>query len=456
MRRILGSLLVRIGLALLLGFVALQAVVVAATLWNDGRPVVFRLISPRQAAAIADALEAASPSQQAKLLTALNGGSLAVHLQPAFADDGPHRVGGNAPYLEKLYGEYAAELGGRPFQVQAREGSALASLSHDRLGAPVAVRLLVRLDSGGVVVIEREPVLLHRLMARFAFVGSAIGAILLLILLFCMQQMVVPAHRLARAAKRLAADIDMADLPTHGASEMKMLAVAFNDMKRTIRELLQERTHMLAAIAHDLRTYLTRLRLRANFIRDPDQQERAIRDLEEMGLLLDDTLLFARQVTTVPADQQRVVDANEEILAFVTMRRELGDRVDWNTSCLAPLPIRCSPLALQRMLANLTDNALRYGAAAHISTAQRSDAVEIAIEDEGPGVPPEAVARLVRPFERLEPSRNRRTGGAGLGLAIVTALAEGQGGTLALENVAQGGLRAVLLLRSARTEREAH
>jgi signal transduction histidine kinase len=108
------------------------------------------------------------------------------------------------------------------------------------------------------------------------------------------------------------------------------------------------------------------------------------------------------------------------------------------------------------MLANLTDNALRYGAAAHISTAQRSDAVEIAIEDEGPGVPPEAVARLVRPFERLEPSRNRRTGGAGLGLAIVTALAEGQGGTLALENVAQGGLRAVLLLRSARAAREAH
>lgn len=166
-----------------------------------------------------------------------------------------------------------------------------------------------------------------------------------------------------------------------------------------------------------------------------------------MGLLLDDTLLFARQVTTVPADQQRVVDANEEVLAFVTMRRELGDRVDWNTSCLAPLPIRCSPLVLRRMLANLIDNALRYGAAAHIGTARRTEAVEIVVEDEGPGVPPEAIARLVKPFERLEPSRNRRTGGAGLGLAIVTALAEGQGGTLVLENAARGGLRAVLLLR---------
>src|SRR6185312_13759019 len=331
MRRILGSLVVRIGVAFLLGLVLLQLVVVAATLWNDGRPILFRLISPRQAAAIADALEAVSPSQQTKLLAALNDGPLAVHLQPKFSEDGARGVGNKAPYLEKLYGKYASELGGRPFQVQARAGSTLASLSHGRLGTPGAVRLLVRLNSGGVVVIEREPVLLQRLIARFAFVGGAIGAILLLILLFCIQQMVVPANRLARAAKRLAADIDIDDLPARGASEMKMLAVAFNDMKRTIRELMQERTHTLAAIAHDFRTYLTRLRLRADFIQDPNQHERAVRDLDEMGLLLDDTLLFARQATAAASEHLHLIDANQEIRAFVAMRQEIDDRVDYHT-----------------------------------------------------------------------------------------------------------------------------
>lgn len=448
MRRILGSLVVRIGVAFLLGLVLLQLVVVAATLWNDGRPILFRLISPRQAAAIADALEAVSPSQQTKLLAALNDGPLAVHLQPKFSEDGARGVGNKAPYLEKLYGKYASELGGRPFQVQARAGSTLASLSHGRLGTPGAVRLLVRLNSGGVVVIEREPVLLQRLIARFAFVGGAIGAILLLILLFCMQQMVVPANRLARAAKRLAADIDIDDLPARGASEMKMLAVAFNDMKRTIRELMQERTHTLAAIAHDFRTYLTRLRLRADFIQDPNQHERAVRDLDEMGLLLDDTLLFARQATAAASEHLHLIDANQEIRAFVAMRQEIGDRVDYHTPCSAPLRIRCSPLALRRMLANLTDNALRYGGTAHVATARKDGWIEISIEDEGPGAPPETFMRLVKPFERLEPSRNRRTGGAGLGLAIVTALAKAHGGTLILENLARGGLRAALLLRA--------
>lgn len=455
MRRILGSLAVRIGIAFLLGLVLLQVVIAAAILWNDGRPAIFRLVSPHQAAAIAAALETATPEQQSKLVAALNDGPLTVRLQPTLPDDGANGAPERTHYLQKLYGKYAFELEGRPFQVQARSGAALTSFTHGRIASPGAVRLLVGLKTGGAVVIERAPVLLQRLIARFALVGGATGAILLLIMLFCIQQMVWPANRLARAAHRLAADIDMADLPTRGAAEMKMLAVAFNDMKRTIRELMEERTHILAAIAHDLRTYLTRLRLRADFIDDADQQQRAVRDLDEMGLLLDDTLMFAQQVIAVPPDRHHLVDAGEEIRSFVAVRREIGEHVDCFFADITPLPVSSSSLALRRMLANLTDNALRYGNAAHLTATRGENGwTSIAVEDEGPGAPPEALARMVKPFERLDPSRGRRTAGAGLGLAIVMALAKAQGGSLFIDNMPQGGLRATLLLRTGEREEE--
>ena len=110
------------------------------------------------------------------------------------------------------------------------------------------------------------------------------------------------------------------------------------------------------------------------------------------------------------------------------------------------LRARCSPVTLRRILANLVDNAIRYGKAAHLSAWREGESVWLAVDDDGPGVPPEAFARLMQPFERMEPSRGRGTGGAGLGLAIVKALASSQGGDLVLENRAAGGLRAAIRL----------
>jgi signal transduction histidine kinase len=446
MRRIFGSLAIRISLAFLIGFMLLLMVVVAATFWNDGRPTVFRLVSPRQAAAIAVALETTSPAQQAKLIEALNDGPLVVYLLPAFPGDRITGTQGRAPHLAKLYKKYAFEMGGRPFQVQGRRDARLTSLTGGWIGKPSDVRLLVGLKTGGVVVIERAPVLLQRLIARFAPVAGVTGTILLLIMLYSFQQLIRPANRLARAAHQLAANIDIPDLPTHGASEMKMLATAFNDMKRTIRGLMEERTRILAAIAHDLRTYLTRLRLRVDFVDDPDQRERAIRDLDEMGLLLEDTLLFAQDTATPRPVPLHPIDASGEIRSFVGMRQEIGEPVDCRNENSLRLLVGCSPLALRRMLANLTENALRYGKVAHIDACEQDGWIRIAVEDEGPGVPPETFVRLMNPFERLESSRGRQTGGAGLGLSIVLALAKAQGGELMIENMPGGGLRATICL----------
>jgi signal transduction histidine kinase len=446
MRRILGSLVVRIGLVFLLGLVLIQGVIAAALLWPDGRPTIFRLVSPHEAVTIAKALEASADRQRPLFLAALNAGQLTVHMVPDFPAE---IVGGHsddAPYLKRLYGGYAYVLEGRAFEVQAK-GDAALPVRRTWLGQPGAVRLLVRLKTGGVVVIERAPVLIQRLFERFAVIAGAAALVLLLVMLVCIQQMVRPTQRLAQASRDVAANIDTPDLPVTGAAEIRTVSLAFNDMKHTIRGLIDERTRMLAAIAHDLRTYLTRLRLRTDFIADGDQQERAIRDLDEMGLLLDDTLMFAREATG-PRAEVPAMDVAQEIHDFVSLRQEMGDPVTQLDPPAAAVRARCAPLAFRRMLSNLTDNAIRYGKAARLSARHDGDTVRVSVEDDGPGVPPETMARLMRPFERLEPSRGRGTGGAGLGLAIVKALANTQGGDLAIENVNGGGLRATIILRN--------
>lgn len=446
-RRIFGSLVVRIALAFLLGLLLLQGVIAAALLWPDGRPTVFRLVSPHQAAAIARALESASGSQRSLILDALNEGPLTVYVLPDFPADAAQDNSRSAPYLQQLYGGYAYMLEGRPFQVQAKGDATLPS-RRTLLGEPGAVRLLVRLRTGGVVVIERAPVLIQRLFERFAVIGGAAAAVLIIVMLICIQQMVRPTQRLVRASRELAVNIDMPDLPVQGASEIRSLSLAFNDMKQTIGALIDERTRVLAAIAHDLRTYLTRLRLRTDFITDSDQQERAIHDLDEMGLLLDDTLMFAREATA-PRLATATTNLQQEIESFVILRHEMGDPVTYLDPLKQNVSAQCAPLAFRRMLANLTDNAIRYGKVARLGTRQDSDTVQISVEDDGPGVPPETMTRLMRPFERLEPSRGRETGGAGLGLAIVKALANTQGGDLVIENVSGGGLRATIILRNS-------
>jgi len=445
-RRVFGSLVVRIAVVFLLGLLLLQGVVAAALLWPDGRPTIFRLVSPRQAAAIARALESASGDQRPLILAALNAGPLTVHVLRDFPADVIQSDSRNAPYLKQLYGGYAYMLEGRPFQVQAR-GDAALPMRRTLLGEPGAVRLLVRLRTGDVVVIERAPVLIQRLFERFVVIAGAAATILIMVMLVCIHQMVRPAQRLAQASRELAVNFDMPDLPVKGASEIRGLSLAFNDMKHTIRALIDERTRMLAAIAHDLRTYLTRLRLRTDFIADSEQQERALHDLDEMGLLLDDTLMFAREATA-PRLTAAAMNVGQEIENFVALRHEMGDPVTYLDPMKQEIWAQCAPLAFRRMLANLTDNAIRYGKVARLSARRNAESVQISVEDDGPGVPAETMSRLMRPFERLEPSRGRGTGGAGLGLAIVKALANTQGGDLAIENASGGGLRATIILQN--------
>lgn len=448
MRLVSDSLVVRLGAAFLIGAVVFQLALMVVVFWpgGPGRPV-FSLVSPTQAMAMAQALEDAPPNLRQTIVRALNSDTLVVHLDPDFAADDPAAPSRPAPRLERLFARYAEGLGGRPFRVQVRSGAQVSGTPEQGVGAAGPVRLAVSLHTGEVMVVERAraPVV-RRLIDRAVVIGALGFAILGLVLLVCLDQTSGPISALAGSARTFARDLATPDLPLRGAREIKDLSAAFNEMKQTIRALIEDRTRVLAAIAHDLRTYLTRLRLRAEFIDDPDQRQRAVADLDEMSLLLDDTLTFAREVDAAGAPRHQTVDVAAEIADLVATREEMHQNV--TTVSVAPevLVAACAPLALRRMLANLVDNAVRYGGGAMLSAGRQGDQILVSVEDDGPGVPQDALARLTAPFERLESSRGRQTGGAGLGLAIVQALADSQGGKLVVENRPEGGLRAGLRL----------
>ncbi|WEX07975.1 ATP-binding protein [Chelativorans sp. AA-79] len=436
MASVFNSLLFRIGAVFLLAMLTLQTAILAAVLWPDGRPAVFRLIDPIEVAEIADALETVDPAQQAQVLAAINNGATIVELLPGFprnaGDAGGLRA---APRLEQQFAEFASELEGRELQVQIREG--YFSRDADLLQGPI--RLLVELRTGQVIAIERAPIVLQTIASRYLAVAGVIAATLAILLIILVWQVVRPVSRLAEATHAFRDDTRARDVPVSGAGELRELAGAFNDMKARISGLVGERTRVLAAIAHDLRTYITRLRLRVHSVADSEQRDKAVADLEEMSQLLDDVLMFARN-DAADGEELPVIDAQAAANEYVEIRREAGDPVILEAT-EGPLYCRCAPLAFRRILSNLIDNAIRYGRRARLRVQLTEDVV-LTVDDDGPGIPGDKIEAMTEPFERLEPSRGRRTGGAGLGLSIVKALVESHGGSLVLANRSDGGLRA--------------
>lgn len=442
MHRLFSSLAVKVSALFLLGAAVLQLATLVAVLWPDDRPLLLRLIDLVEIGEIAEALETVRPDQQDALVAAVNNGALVVGLLPHFPEGGPSDDAGR---LQERIGaqlaRHADALAGRRYRIElARPGGAVLN----SIGA-APMRLVVELRTGQALTVQREPVVLTAIATRYGAITAVIVAVLLAILLILSGQVVRPISRLAAGVDAFRTNILSRDVVPAGTRELRELAVAFNAMKKQIGSLVTERTRVLAAIAHDLRTYLTRLRLRADFIDDAEQRTKAINDLAEMEQLLDDVLLFARNDETdllaVP-----VIDARDLAADYVTMRREMGDAVTLEAGT-EPALCRCAPLAFRRILGNLVDNAIRYGQTATVRISVE-DAVFLAVEDNGPGIPPENVEQLIRPFERLEPSRGRTTGGAGLGLAIVKGLVESSGGTVAFANLREG-LRVTVTLSRA-------
>jgi signal transduction histidine kinase len=221
-----------------------------------------------------------------------------------------------------------------------------------------------------------------------------------------------------------------------GPSEVREAAEAFNEMQRRLRDLIAGRTQTLAAISHDLRTPITRLRLRLEFVGDAEQRAKFEADLEEMEKMIAAALALARDEAAVEARTR--IDLSVLLAGLVADARALGQDAEYRGP--ARLDIAVAPISLKRAFANLIDNAVRYGRRAHVTLNAEAGQTRVDIEDDGPGIPESEQAKVFQPFYRLERSRSRDTGGTGLGLAVARTTVLAHGGTIALRNRAGGGL----------------
>jgi two-component system, OmpR family, osmolarity sensor histidine kinase EnvZ len=399
----------------------------------------FRLPDPQKVALVATAFEHTPPNTHADLARAFSDATLDVRVLDTLPRNSP------GPILPDTLARYAEALRGRPYRVEAFGDRMPDSFDVRPAFSPDAVRVSVELPDGHAVAVQQMVIApIAKLVDNRVLFLLVVAIIDIVIVLWLAAQTTRPVERLARAVREDKLDA----LAPEGPREIVELGETFRHLRSRLHDLMQERTRMLAAIAHDYRTYLTRLGLRAEFIDDERQRALAASDLEEMRDLLNDTLTFARETVTEEMDNA-VCDIRAELAAIAAERRERGEDVGI-LEIAKPLYVHASHVSLQRMLANLLDNAIRYGggrAFVHVRTVEGH--VHLLIEDEGPGVPEDSLERLLEPFERLEPSRARHTGGVGLGLSIVQALAHRYQGDLTLENRSEGGFRAILSLRRA-------
>ncbi|MFC7551813.1 ATP-binding protein [Pseudoroseomonas wenyumeiae] len=281
------------------------------------------------------------------------------------------------------------------------------------------------------------------LIAFMLMTGAALALIL-----WATRRLVRPVSALAHAADRLGRDVNAPPLPEVGPSEVVTAARAFNTMAERIRRFVGDRTQMLAAIGHDLRTPITRLRLRAEFLDDDEQRRKMLADLDEMEAMVNATLAFARDDSaTEPSVALDLAALCRTVLdEAADARPELPPEA---ISYEGPdrLRIRGRPIALKRALANLVANALNYaGMARVVIDAPSHGILTLRVEDEGEGIPEESLEAVFQPFRRLEVSRNRETGGTGLGLPIARNILRAHGGDVVLRNRPEGGLAAVVTL----------
>lgn len=270
-----------------------------------------------------------------------------------------------------------------------------------------------------------------------------ISCSIMLIAYLAARMAAAPLHRLAHAAERLGRDINEPSLLEQGSAEVRQAARAFNRMQLELQRNLSRRTQMLAAIAHDLQTPLTRLRLRLETLDDGELRKRLIDDLGAMQSLINEGLEFAR---LGHSNTESLVCLDVRSLLTCIVEDDYGLRREVRLADCCDCSVATRPKTLRRCLNNLVDNAVKHAGSAILRAERDGSVVRIEVLDEGTGLPESQIEAVFEPFFRLDESRSRKTGGSGLGLTIARALAEQNGGTLTLQNRPTGGLCASLAI----------
>ena len=326
--------------------------------------------------------------------------------------------------MERMLTRALTSYVGRPFRIDTE--------SIDR-----HVVIDVQLASGVLHVVTTRKRLFSS--TAYVFVIWMVGTSLILFGLatIFMRNQVKPIRRLAIAADNFGKGRDESGFKPEGASEVRQAASAFLAMRERILRQISQRTDMLAGVSHDLRTPLTRMKLQLEMLGDDNGVEGLKADITEMEHMLDGYLAFARGEGTEKPVATDLTSLLEEAAA---QARRKGGIVDLHTEGRLTVPLR--PHAFKRCLTNLMDNAMRFADHVSVRAGKRDDAIEITVDDDGPGIPDDQREEVFRPFYRIEGSRNPGTGGVGLGLTIARDVVRGHGGDITLSQSPNGGLRA--------------
>jgi two-component system osmolarity sensor histidine kinase EnvZ len=325
--------------------------------------------------------------------------------------------------LEEMLSESMKSFVSKPF--------ALDTVSMER-----DVAIEVQLADGVLRVVTTRKRLFSS--TTYVFVTWMVGTSLILfaVAMIFMRNQVKPIRRLAIAADDFGKGRASETFKLEGATEVRLAASAFLAMRDRIRRQIAQRTDMLSGVSHDLRTPLTRMKLQLEMLGQSDDAAALKDDISEMERMLEGYLAFARgEGGEIPAP----IDLSQLLLEVADQARRQGARIDLHTEGRIEATIR--PNGFRRGITNLIENAMRYAEHISIRAGVRGDAVEIVIDDDGPGIPEAQRIEVFRPFYRLEQSRNPGTGGVGLGLSIARDAIQGHGGEIRLEESPMGGLR---------------
>lgn len=463
MRLLPRSLFGRLMLVLASGLIVAQLLSAAINLVERDSLLV-RASGMQPAQRIADIvrlLDSLGPAERARIVAVLNQPPLVVSLDRApVADDaglarGPHPAM-LAAVLQAVLGQHRSirvAMTGTPlpWAIGAVRESSQGPMGGHMAGPgmhgfpPAGVSLLiqVRLQDGVWATFDTQitPASTQLPLRVLATLAILLAAVLLLSFI-AVRWVTRPLKLLACAADELGRDINRPPLPESGPLEVSQAAQAFNTMQRRLVRFIDERTRLLTAMSHDLKTPLTRMRLRAELLEDDTLRQKFETDLLEMESMVTHTLEFMRGLSQ--REPAQAVDVMALLQTLQADHQAMGRSVTLDGRVTRPW--HGAPQLLKRCLSNLVDNAVLYGQRAAIQVEQAPGHLIIRVRDEGPGIAASEIEKVFEPFYRLEGSRSRATGGTGLGLSIARNIAQAHGGALHLRNHEEQGLEAVLTL----------
>ncbi len=397
---------------------------------------------PGQIAAIVDLLDRTPSSERKLVLAALNTASLAVTVDKGPPSSSPD--GRELPRLGNLLVRVDPKLGSRDVVVDIPDDIGNGRPLLDAWTGIVPVRVQVALADGGHVAIEATGEPARRVLGvPSGFWLAALGVLIAGVTLVGLFRAARPLRRLAAAVEAFSETTLPTRLEPAGPIDMRRLIETFNRMQERLSALLKGRTMLAGAISHDLRTYLTRLRLRVDAIEDPAERTGAESDIDAMSAIVENSLAFAQSAGSAGLHGEADLAA---IVHGEVARYQQEQRAVVLTRCPDRLVIRGDAVGLRRVVTNLVDNALRHAGEAEIGLAVADGFAELLVDDQGRGIPRSEREAIFEPFYRLDTSRSFDSGGSGLGLALTRQIVDAHGGRVTAGDAPKGGTRMRVLL----------